>query len=409
MFCERITLKSGQIRWSCVADGPKDPVTGKRKQVPRRGKTKREAMERVRNAIDKMTKHGIDETRAQRMTFEELAALWLKEYRITGVKNNTADTRESHFKKIFSYIGKMKVSDIELETYQFILNDWFEKGAAVSSIRNYHATSSLIFKYAARNKILEENPIEEAFVPKKVLTVEEAEDKLKGNLIKEKFFESEELDLFLKVASEQGLLFDAEFFHVGAFSGLRPGEICALQRPDLYFDRNAISVTKTIYSKTKRMNDYELTPPKNYHSIREVEVDPGVMDMLQELMVFQDKIRKMNLKNKDYHDGNFVFSRPNGYPYTVGFFDQRMERLMKRTGMTKHATPHMLRHTHVSMLTEAGADLPYIMDRVGHKDAKTTREVYTHVSKKKKKTVSQDMHKKFGGIVRPSKFMKNLE
>lgn len=409
MYCEKITLKSGKTSWSCVADGPKDPVTGKRKQIPRRGKTKREAMEKVRDAIDKMKKHGVDETRAQRMTFEELAGLWLKEYRITGVKNTTANTRESHFGKFFSYIGKARVLDIDLATYQSILNDWFEKDVAVNSIRNYHATASLIFKYATRNKILAENPIKEAFVPRKALTVEEAEEKLKGTLIKEKFFESEELNLFLETASEQGLLFDAEYFHIAAFGGLRPGEICALQWSDIYFDRNIISITKTIYSKTKRMKDYELTSPKNYQSIREVEIDSGVISMLRELKVYQDKLKKMNIKNKDYHDGNFVFSRSNGYPYPVGFFDKRMARLMNHTGMNKHVTPHMLRHTHVSMLTEAGADLPYIMDRVGHKDAKTTREVYTHVSKKNKKTVSQDMHKKFGGIVKPSKLMRDFE
>ncbi|MFZ7753546.1 Arm DNA-binding domain-containing protein [Bacillus velezensis] len=38
-------------KWLAVGEGPRDPVTGKRKQIPRRGKTKKEAEQRVRDAI----------------------------------------------------------------------------------------------------------------------------------------------------------------------------------------------------------------------------------------------------------------------------------------------------------------------------------------------------------------------
>ncbi len=59
-----------------------------------------------------------------------------------------------------------------------------------------------------------------------------------------------------------------------------------------------------------------------------------------------------------------------------------MNRILKRTSITKKATPHIFRHTHISMLIEAGVDLPTIMARVGHDDAKTTLKIYTHVTKK---------------------------
>ncbi|WP_420855429.1 tyrosine-type recombinase/integrase [Virgibacillus indicus] len=47
-------------------------------------------------------------------------------------------------------------------------------------------------------------------------------------------------------------------------------------------------------------------------------------------------------------------------------------------------TPHSFRHTHISMMTEAGIDLPTIMKRVGHEDPDTTLKVYTHVTEKMK-------------------------
>lgn len=62
-----------------------------------------------------------------------------------------------------------------------------------------------------------------------------------------------------------------------------------------------------------------------------------------------------------------------------------MNRLLKRTSIQRKATPHIFRHTHVSMLAEAGVDLRTIMQRVGHDDFRTTLKVYTHVTDKMKK------------------------
>jgi len=61
-----------------MADGPKQPVTGKHRQISRRGKTKKEAEKKVLDAIAKLKEYGIDETVVRKMTFEKLAAEWLQ-------------------------------------------------------------------------------------------------------------------------------------------------------------------------------------------------------------------------------------------------------------------------------------------------------------------------------------------
>lgn len=78
-----------------------------------------------------------------------------------------------------------------------------------------------------------------------------------------------------------------------------------------------------------------------------------------------------------------------GYPEYIKTIENRMARLLKIAGLNESLTPHSLRHTHVSLLTEAGAELQEIMDRLGHRDDDTTRYVYTHVTKPKKKEASQ--------------------
>ena len=47
-------------------------------------------------------------------------------------------------------------------------------------------------------------------------------------------------------------------------------------------------------------------------------------------------------------------------------------------------TTHGLRHTHCSLLFEAGASLKEVQDRLGHTDVQTTMNIYAHVTKKAK-------------------------
>ena len=66
-----------------------------------------------------------------------------------------------------------------------------------------------------------------------------------------------------------------------------------------------------------------------------------------------------------------------------------MRRLLKLAKLNPQFTPHSLRHTHTSLLAEAGVSLPQIMERLGHKNESTTKNVYLHVTKAMKKEASQ--------------------
>ncbi|WP_373459053.1 tyrosine-type recombinase/integrase [Peribacillus sp. V2I11] len=77
--------------------------------------------------------------------------------------------------------------------------------------------------------------------------------------------------------------------------------------------------------------------------------------------------------------------------------ENRMESLLKKTpSINKRLTPHSLRHTHTSLLAEAGVELLQIMDRLGHTEDETTTQVYLHITKDRKKEASQ----KFAQLMR---------
>ncbi|MFW0912741.1 tyrosine-type recombinase/integrase [Bacillus altitudinis] len=384
-------------KWLAVGDGPPDPVTGKRKQIPRRGKTKKEAEQRVLKAIAALEEDGIDESVVKKMTFEKLAADWIRDYTLTtGNKKGTIRIRTKEIKILNRYIAKTNIAKITTRKYQKILNDLTEQEYARNTISGVHTTAGLIFKYAIQQKLLKHSPTEGAVVPKKRLTVEDIEN----NPIEEKYFEKEELEEFLLTVKEFGLDMDLERFYLLAFSGMRSGELCALKWSDINFETNEIRITKTIYSENNNMKEYELVPPKTAGSVRTIEVEGQIMDMLKEYQMRQKKRRlQSRIKPEEYHDGNFVFARENGYPFLPKNIIVRMERLLEKTSIKKHATPHIFRHTHISMLTEARVDITTIMKRVGHDDMKTTMRIYTHVTEKMKEDASQKVQKTFGNIL----------
>jgi integrase len=68
---------------------------------------------------------------------------------------------------------------------------------------------------------------------------------------------------------------------------------------------------------------------------------------------------------KTYHDKDFVFVdlvKKHGYPIYIKKVENRMTRLLKLAGLNQTLTPHSLRHSHCSLLAEAGVPLQDIMD-----------------------------------------------
>jgi integrase len=65
-----------------------------------------------------------------------------------------------------------------------------------------------------------------------------------------------------------------------------------------------------------------------------------------------------------------------------------MARLLAIAKLNSDLTPHSLRHTHTSLLAEAGVALEQIMDGLGHSDDQITKNVYLHVTQEMKKEAS---------------------
>lgn len=85
-----------------------------------------------------------------------------------------------------------------------------------------------------------------------------------------------------------------------------------------------------------------------------------------------------------------VFLTKRGTPFAPVTLWLRIKRRVRRAGVARNVTPHMLRHSFATHLLEHGADLRVIQELLGHATISTT-EIYTHVTGHR----LRDIHRKF--------------
>lgn len=394
MHCRQVKIKSG-LTWECFADAPRNPVTGKRRMIKRRGRTRGVATKRVNDAINELLDSNLSGESRKIITFEQLVDKWFKVYDATGVKRNTIRIREAESNILKRYFAKSPVKRITHHMYQSALIDLDNKKYAKSSISGVNTCANLVFEYAVRIGLIKYNPANGAVIPKRTMTIEE----LEGSDLSDTHFESYELDLFLNEVIKRGLRIDKELFFTLAFSGMRPGELVSLKKNDLNFEDNTVRISKTMHNENNSTKNYMVTTTKT-NQMRTIGVSSQVMQMLKVLVHHNDK-HKMKYRTllDDFHDKDFVFQRENGYPYSTLFIARRMKRVLKLIKFKKHLTPHSFRHTHITMLAESGTELSTIMERVGHVDPNTTLKVYTHVTDKMKSESMDKMSLSHGEIL----------
>jgi len=83
-----------------------------------------------------------------------------------------------------------------------------------------------------------------------------------------------------------------------------------------------------------------------------------------------------------YTPNLYLFEGPDGGKYSSSSVRQILRRSCKKAGISKHVTPHTLRHSYATHMLELGIDLRYVQAFLGHKKPETTM-IYTHISSEK--------------------------
>lgn len=89
--------------------------------------------------------------------------------------------------------------------------------------------------------------------------------------------------------------------------------------------------------------------------------------------------------------GSALFLNDRGQRFRPPLLGDKVARYVRLAGIDKRGGTTLMRHAVATLMIEAGAELPYVQDVLGHADISTT-QIYIHVSKKKTKEVYRRTH-----------------
>ncbi|NTL63874.1 site-specific integrase [Enterococcus faecium] len=367
--------KNGEKAWYFKTYLGIDPLTGKKKYTTKRGfRTQKEAKTALSRLELELQKTGIPTS--TNTTFKEAAELWLESYKKTVKESSYSRTKIIFNKHLYPKFGNIKLSKINTAYCQKVVNDWSEKGTSKQYplFINY---MNKVFKYAINIGLTSDNPTLNLIIPKPQIKTEK----------KLKLYTKEQLELFLnEVSQEQNPYFknrDYTLFRLLAFSGCRIGEILALTWDNINFKTNEMAIKKTVARSDKY---YISETPKTKKSNRIIYLDEKTLKQLEFWKLEQRKY----LFQLGFTKANYLFTNDENNFTINQSVAERYNIYRERAGLP-YIGLHGFRHTHASMLYEAGADHKEVQERMGHANIKTTMDTYTHITNSKKEETTQKL------------------
>ena len=386
--------KNGQISYSQKgAYLGVDAKTGQKVTTTITGRTLKEFDRNLRDAQREFEEHG--NTKKEKIeinNFKDLAEAWFASYHHLVSSENTLNRVRGYLDNyIIPKFGDYKPemidsSDVQLWTNKLasyakenVNNDGYsEKGKAQDYSAVIHKLSD-IFDFGITNFGLKKNPASTIQIPPR--------PRMNRNRVK--VLHEEELKQWLAFLNElpktrTNIRFKLVCDTLLA-SGLRINELLALTIKDVSLEESEIHVNKTLMWKA---NDKRLgtkgrvvckPSPKSEAGNRKVPVDTEIVKRLIEWHDYMaEYFRKHKLPETD-----LLFPTIFGTPMCDRNERQTLKKRLEAANLPNYGF-HIFRHTHASLLLNAGANRKEIQVRLGHKSISTTMDMYAELAPRRK-------------------------
>lgn len=267
-----------------------------------------------------------------RMTVNAWCDRWLVTQR--GNRESTQRQAKSDLERIRAQFGDLALKDVRPSMVKAWLGEMLQgEQLAASTVSKYRRRLSQLMNAAVEDRLLARNPVTRATI----IDADEDEDA---------FWYSEE-QVWKLYADYKGL---GAAVLLGAFAGLRIGEVCGLRTTDVDWQRGVITPSV----------QWPAEPLKTKESRRPVPVPRELIDLL----------------NRHVKPGaQWVLTDETGAQVPPW----RLQRVHRDVRPDDRARFHDLRHFYASMLFAQGANVIEVQHRMRHKKASITLDTYAHL------------------------------
>ena len=319
-------------RWEGRYTAGYDEKTGKRITKSVLGKTQAEVKEKLAKAVAEA--ESVDVRRADEYTLGTWLQTWYELYAKPHLRFSTAEYyRRGIELHIVPRIGDIPLKKLTGRDLQWLYKDLQEHGRlreaqkgkqpglSDSTIRGIHTMLHNALARAVKERLIVRNPADDCVPPK----IPKHEMKI---------LPPEQIKSYLTAADQRGVL---PMFYLELISGLRKGELVALQWSDLDIENKTISVSKQ--AGRNNTGEPDITRPKTENSIRKISIPQDAVDLL--------------VTEHQKHPGSpWMFPSPKtGEMYHPDSVVNIHKKILKDAGL-EHLRFHDLRHPYVKHTTK---------------------------------------------------------
>ena len=322
----------------------------------------------VKRKIREYNKGGIQQDISQILLKDYLTS-WLVNVKRISLKPSSYDRLESTAtKQVIPRLGDFKISEITPEDIGKMLTEIQAEGLSYSTVKKAYDCVNAVLTYAFNKRDIVYNPATLASKPNE------------SNFEKKeiRYFNKEETAL---ITEECGRLYNTgtrvypygDAFILALHTGLRMGELIALQKSDIDFEAKTLTVRRNAQVVGNRNADGSrasgrrivLSTTKTYSGTRTISLNNIALEAARRLC--------------DSHpDSQCVVCGMRGGQVTHERFERSFYRVLSNCGIERTGV-HSLRHTFASMLFEQGVDIKTISTLLGHASTKITLDTYIHL------------------------------
>ncbi len=347
------------------------------------GATPEEAMQKARE-LQVAAAQGMLSTH-ERLTVGEWVASWIQ----AKARNWAPNTRLKHeqgLKRIRPHLGSLELKRLRPHHVEALARKLQDGGLGPTTVRMALTTLSAALNHAVAMEVLPRNPCEPVR-----LRLPVAERRVHA-------WDAATVARFLEVARPYRLY---PLFYLGFATGLRREELLGLAWQHVDLEARTLRVEQTL---TVVGGQVHIGPPKTRSSRRVVGFGPDVAAVLGEWKAKLAEERR--LLGREWHDSGLVFPSSTGHPLHPRNVNRDMAQIIKTYNRKRakeirkamqgqpeeevkraieaatlpHLSPHMMRHTHATLLAQKTRQIELVSRRLGHARPSITLDIYRSVA-----------------------------
>lgn len=291
------------------------------------------------------------------MTVKELAEEWLYAAKNRIKESTAANYRMKLDKHILPAFGDINCSSLSAKDVYSFIERKLKSGLSARYVADIIVLMKSIYRYACREYAVR-NVLDSIIMPKR-------QRKEVRVLTKE---EQHRLSAYLNANRDLVTLGIA----ISLYTGLRIGELCALQWQDIDIRNKTITINKTIQriqsTNGKRRTKVVITEPKSANSNRTIPIPDCLIPMIAPFIAAPNA---------------FVLSG-NGRPIEPRTMQNRFKRVLDNANLPS-INYHSLRHAFATGALEIGFDIKTLSEILGHSSVEVTLNRYIHSSMDRKR------------------------